>query len=401
MIVSGKYNNAVVMTEYIEDECISQLITLCSQKIFENSKIRIMPDCHAGKGCVVGFTATIKDKIIPNLVGVDISCSISTYKLNVKEVDFQKLDDVIRKYVPSGMSIRSTISKLVSQDLKDKIYKVCEDIDDINSYQRHLLSIGSLGGGNHFLELNQDKDGFIWLSVHCGSRNFGKKICDYHQNKAIISYQDYLDKKRQYAISQLPPQERQNWLMNHAEVEKLPPELRYIEGEDLDLYVEHMKVAEEFARVNHQVIVDEICSHMDWNVVDSIFTHHNYIEFLGNREMVIRKGAISAKSGERVIIPLNMRDGSIVGIGKGNSEWNESAPHGAGRILSRGKAKEILSLDEYQKEMANVWTSCVSTSTLDESPMAYKDMNIILNAIGDTVEILDVIKPIYNYKAQG
>ena len=401
MIVSGKYNNAVVMTEYIEDECISQLITLCSQKIFENSKIRIMPDCHAGKGCVVGFTATIKDKIIPNLVGVDISCSISTYKLNVKEVDFQKLDDVIRKYVPSGMSIRSTISKLVSQDLKDKIYKVCEDIDDINSYQRHLLSIGSLGGGNHFLELNQDKDGFIWLSVHCGSRNFGKKICDYHQNKAIISYQDYLDKKRQYAISQLPPQERQNWLMNHAEVEKLPPELRYIEGEDLDLYVEHMKVAEEFARVNHQVIVDEICSHMDWNVVDSIFTHHNYIEFLGNREMVIRKGAISAKSGERVIIPLNMRDGSIVGIGKGNSEWNESAPHGAGRILSRGKAKEILSLDEYQQEMANVWTSCVSTSTLDESPMAYKDMNIILNAIGDTVEILDVIKPIYNYKAQG
>lgn len=399
--VKGKYNSAIVMTDQIEEECVGQLVTLCSQEIFKDSQIRIMPDCHAGKGCVVGFTASIKDRIIPNLVGVDISCSISTYKLDVKEVEFEQLDNVIRKYVPSGMSIRSTVSKLVSDNLKAKIEKVCQQIGDENGYNRHLKSIGTLGGGNHFLELNKDKDGYLWLSVHCGSRNFGKKICDFHQDKAIKVYQDRIDAKRVFALSQIPPKERQDWIKNHIDSDKLPPELRYLDGEDLDLYVEHMKVAEEFATVNHQVIVHEICSHMDWNVVDSIFTHHNYIEFLGNREMIIRKGAISAKKGERVIIPLNMKDGSIVGIGKGNEEWNQSAPHGAGRVLSRGKAKSVLSVEEFQDKMKDVWSSCVSESTLDESPMAYKDMNVIIDAIGETVDIVDRIIPIYNFKAQG
>lgn len=399
--VKGKYNSAIVMTDQIEEECVGQLVTLCSQEIFKDSQIRIMPDCHAGKGCVVGFTASIKDRIIPNLVGVDISCSISTYKLDVKEIDFEQLDNVIRKYVPSGMSIRSTVSKLVSDNLKAKIEKVCQEIGDENGYNRHLKSIGTLGGGNHFLELNKDKDGYLWLSVHCGSRNFGKKICDFHQDKAIKVYQDRIDAKRVFALSQIPPKERQDWIKNHIDSDKLPPELRYLDGEDLDLYVEHMKVAEEFATVNHQVIVHEICSHMGWNVVDSIFTHHNYIEFLGNREMIIRKGAISAKKGERVIIPLNMKDGSIVGIGKGNEEWNQSAPHGAGRVLSRGKAKSVLSVEEFQDKMKDVWSSCVSESTLDESPMAYKDMNVIIDAIGETVDIVDRIIPIYNFKAQG
>lgn len=399
--VKGKYNSAIVMTDQIEEECVGQLVTLCSQEIFKDSQIRIMPDCHAGKGCVVGFTASIKDRIIPNLVGVDISCSISTYKLDVKEVDFEQLDNVIRKYVPSGMSIRSTVSKLVSDNLKAKIEKVCQEIGDENGYNRHLKSIGTLGGGNHFLELNKDKDGYLWLSVHCGSRNFGKKICDFHQDKAIKVYQDRIDAKRVFALSQIPPKERQDWIKNHIDSDKLPPELRYLDGEDLDLYVEHMKVAEEFATVNHQVIIHEICSHMGWNVIDSIFTHHNYIEFLGNREMIIRKGAISAKKGERVIIPLNMKDGSIVGIGKGNEEWNQSAPHGAGRVLSRGKAKSVLSVEEFQDKMKDVWSSCVSESTLDESPMAYKDMNVIIDAIGETVDIVDRIIPIYNFKAQG
>lgn len=399
--VKGKYNSAIVMTDQIEEECVGQLVTLCSQEIFKDSQIRIMPDCHAGKGCVVGFTASIKDRIIPNLVGVDISCSISTYKLDVKEVEFEQLDNVIRKYVPSGMSIRSTVSKLVSDNLKAKIEKVCQEIGDENGYNRHLKSIGTLGGGNHFLELNKDKDGYLWLSVHCGSRNFGKKICDFHQDKAIKVYQDRIDAKRVFALSQIPPKERQDWIKNHIDSDKLPPELRYLDGEDLDLYVEHMKVAEEFATVNHQVIVHEICSHMGWNIVDSIFTHHNYIEFLGNREMIIRKGAISAKKGERVIIPLNMKDGSIVGIGKGNEEWNQSAPHGAGRVLSRGKAKSVLSVEEFQDKMKDVWSSCVSESTLDESPMAYKDMNVIIDAIGETVDIVDRIIPIYNFKAQG
>ena len=399
MEIRGKYNSALVMTDQVEEECISQIITLCNQEIFKDSQIRIMPDCHSGKGCVIGFTAKIKDKIIPNLVGVDISCSISTYKLNVKEVDFEQLDQVIRKYIPSGMSVRSTVSKLVSQELKDKIYQVCKDINDVDGYRRHLQSIGSLGGGNHFIELNKDKDGYIWLSVHCGSRNFGKKICEYHQNKAIKLYQKRKDEKREYMLSQIEPKDRQEWIRNHIDSEKLPEDLRYLDGEDLDLYVEHMKVAEEFATVNHKVIVDEICSHMNWTVVDSIFTHHNYIEFLGNREMIIRKGSISAKKDERVIIPLNMKDGSIIGVGKGNSQWNESAPHGAGRVLSRGKAKEILSVDEFQDKMKDVWSSCISENTLDESPMAYKDMNVIIDSIGETVDIIDRIIPIYNYKA--
>ena len=399
MEIRGKYNSALVMTDQVEEECISQIITLCNQEIFKDSQIRIMPDCHSGKGCVIGFTAKIKDKIIPNLVGVDISCSISTYKLNVKEVDFEQLDQVIRKYIPSGMSVRSTVSKLVSQELKDKIYQVCKDINDVDGYRRHLQSIGSLGGGNHFIEINKDKDGYIWLSVHCGSRNFGKKICEYHQNKAIKLYQKRKDEKREYMLSQIEPKDRQEWIRNHIDSEKLPEDLRYLDGEDLDLYVEHMKVAEEFATVNHKVIVDEICSHMNWTVVDSIFTHHNYIEFLGNREMIIRKGSISAKKDERVIIPLNMKDGSIIGVGKGNSQWNESAPHGAGRVLSRGKAKEILSVDEFQDKMKDVWSSCISENTLDESPMAYKDMNVIIDSIGETVDIIDRIIPIYNYKA--
>ena len=399
MEIRGKYNSALVMTDQVEEECISQIITLCNQEIFKDSQIRIMPDCHSGKGCVIGFTAKIKDKIIPNLVGVDISCSISTYKLNVKEVDFEYLDQVIRKYIPSGMSVRSTVSKLVSQELKDKIYQVCKDINDVDGYRRHLQSIGSLGGGNHFIEINKDKDGYIWLSVHCGSRNFGKKICEYHQNKAIKLYQKRKDEKREYMLSQIEPKDRQEWIRNHIDSEKLPEDLRYLDGEDLDLYVEHMKIAEEFATVNHKVIVNEICSHMNWNVVDSIFTHHNYIEFLGNREMIIRKGSISAKKDERVIIPLNMKDGSIIGVGKGNSQWNESAPHGAGRVLSRGKAKEILSVDEFQDKMKDVWSSCISENTLDESPMAYKDMNVIIDSIGETVDIIDRIIPIYNYKA--
>lgn len=397
-IIKGKYNEAVVMTDNIEQECISQLTNLCNQEIFKDSKIRIMPDTHSGRGCVIGFTATIKDKIIPNLVGVDISCSISTYKLNVKEVDFQELDKVIYKYVPSGQSVRKQVSPLISQDLKDKIYQVCKDIKSVDSYKRDLLSIGSLGGGNHFLELNKDKDGYLWLSVHCGSRNFGRRICDYHQNKAINNYNKKIEEIKYKNLMDIEPKERQKYIESFN-LEKIPQDLTYLENEDLDLYIEHMKVAEEFATINHKVIVDEICSHMGWKVEDSIFTHHNYIEFLGNREMIIRKGAISAKKGERVIIPLNMKDGSIIGIGKGNDEWNQSAPHGAGRLYSRSKAKEVLSMDDFKNRMNGVWSSCISTNTLDEAPMAYKDMNVIVNAVKDTVEITDIIKPVYNFKA--
>ena len=396
--INGKYNKALVMTDNIEEECISQLVQLCSQEIFKDSKIRIMPDCHAGKGCVVGFTAQLKDRIIPNLIGVDISCSISTYKLNAKYIDFAELDRVIRTYVPSGKAVRQHPSHLVNNQMKALIYDVCREIDDVESYERHIRSIGTLGGGNHFIEVDQDSEGNYWLTVHCGSRNFGKKICEFHQNLAVTNYNNKIKKDKQIALSKIEPKDREQWIKEHTE-DKLPDELKYIEGADLDRYTEHMNIARGFALNNHKVIVNEICTHMGWTVLDSIFTHHNYIEFLGNREMIIRKGAISAKKGERVIIPLNMKDGSIIGVGKGNDEWNQSAPHGAGRILSRSKAKSELSLEEFKEKMKGVWTSCVSESTLDEAPMAYKDMTTIVNAIGETVEIKEIVKPVYNFKA--
>lgn len=397
--VRGKFNHAVVMTDQVEQECVNQLKTLCSQEVFKDSKIRIMPDCHAGKGCVVGFTATVKDKIIPNLVGVDISCSISTYRLNVRETDFSRLDEVIRAYVPSGRAVRENISALADEQLRADVARVCREIGDEERLERHLCSIGSLGGGNHFLEINRDKEGFLWLSVHCGSRNFGKQICEFHQAKAIETYKQKVAEGREKGLSEVPSHQKAKWLKAYKEKCALPKELCYLEGNDLDLYVEHMKVAEVFARRNHEVIVDEICSHMGWRVEESIFTHHNYIEFTGKREMVIRKGAISAQKGERVIIPLNMRDGSLIGVGKGNPEWNCSAPHGAGRVLSRIQARKTLDVDEFRQKMQNVWSSCVGADTLDESPMAYKDMQVIIDAIGETVEITDRIVPLYNFKA--
>ena len=315
MKIEGLYNSAICMIDSLEPECIEQIQGICSLDYMKDAKIRIMPDSHAGKGICIGFTAYVNDKICPNFVGVDISCSISTYKLNAKDVDFEKLDKVIRQYIPSGNSVRQTVSELVTEDMKAKVREVSNDMGETQDvYDRHLRSIGTLGSGNHFLELNKDKDGYLWLSIHCGSRNFGKRICEYHQNAAINSYNARIKAEREYALSQIPPQEREAYLKNNVAKEQLKPDLCYVEGEALDLYIKHMKIAEEFATMNHQVILHEICSHMGWEVVDSIFTHHNYIEFLGGRQMIIRKGAISAKKGERVIIPLNMKDGSIIGM---------------------------------------------------------------------------------------
>lgn len=409
--VQGKYTSATFMLPYnsveeacaskqFEMECYEQVKAICDMEKFKDAPIRIMPDCHAGKGCVIGFTSKVDGFAIPNVVGVDISCSVSVYKLNTKEIDCEKLDKVIRQYIPSGNSVRQTISPLVTEDMKAKIREVCVDIGETqDSYNRHLRSIGSLGGGNHALEIEKDSNGNYYLMIHCGSRNLGKKICEYHQNVAIQTYQNKIKAEREYALSQIPPREREAYLKNNVVKEQIRPEQCYVEGETLDLYIKHMKIAEEFATMNHQVILHEICSHMGWEVVDSIFTHHNYIEFLGGRKMIIRKGAISAKKGERLIIPLNMKDGSIIGVGKGNEEWNQSAPHGAGRVLSRAKAKESLSVEQFKEEMNGIWTSCISENTLDESPMAYKDMSVIMSSIGESVEILDRIVPIYNFKA--
>lgn len=368
MYIEGKYNTAEVMADIIEQSAISQIETLCDQEIFKDSKIRIMPDCNTGNGCVIGFTANLRNKIIPNLVGVDISCSISTYKLDTTEIDFKKLDKFLKFRIPHGTIIRESISELVDNQLREKVNEVGREIGSTPELShRDLCSIGSLGSGNHFIEVNRDSAGALWFSIHCGSRNFGHRICTYHQKNGIPS-------------------------------DTAPKELWYIEGDQMALYLKHIKVAQEFAFLNHKVILEEVCNHMGWNVVDNIFTNHNYIEFLDDDEILIRKGAISAKAGERVIIPMNMRDGSLVGIGKGNPEWNYSAPHGAGRILSRKEAREKLSIEEFTKEMKDVWSTCVCNRTIDEAPMAYKPMDSITKYVGESVDILERIIPIYNFK---
>ena len=368
MNITGKYNTAIVMTDNIEKSARSQIEQLCDQEIFKDSKIRIMPDCHTGKGCVIGFTANLKNKVIPNLVGVDISCSISTYKLDTTEIDFGKLDNFLKFQLPHSESVRKSVSNLVSDELREKVIEVGREIQSYPELShRDLCSIGSLGSGNHFLEINRDSNGALWFSIHCGSRNFGHRICTYHQKRAISN-------------------------------DTIPKELWYIEDEQMQMYCKHVKVAQEFATTNHKVILNEVCNEMGWNIVDRIFTNHNYIEFLDNGEMLIRKGAISAKQGERVIIPMNMRDGSFIGIGKGNPEWNYSAPHGAGRVMTRTEARAKLNLADFKNAMRNVWSSCVHNRTIDEAPMVYKPMSDTRKYVSDSVKILDRIIPVYNFK---
>jgi RNA-splicing ligase RtcB len=390
-----KLSKQLLGTDCLDQGTVDQVQKICNTQIFKGAKIVIQPDTHQGKGSVIGFSCKMKDYVVPNIVGVDISCSISTHKIDAKQVDFNKLDEVIRQRVPSGKNVREgNISKSVSKDFQDKIQQALTEVNKTEKLHRHYESIGTLGGGNHFLELNQDGEGNYWFSIHCGSRNFGKLICEKHQDKAIAR----MKKRKKAGLSLIPPQERQSFIESLNE-DREGDDLAYLEGEDKDLYLKHMQVAREFATLNHRVILEEVCSSMKWEVVDSIFTNHNYIELLDNGYFMIRKGAIAAYQGQRVIIPLNMRDGSIIGVGKGNESWNFTAPHGGGRILSRKKAKEVLNMEDFTNSMRGVWTSCVSRDTLDESPMTYKPKEVIVNAIGETVDVREIIKPVYNFKA--
>lgn len=405
--LNGKYTNAVVMTDQIEEEAVNQIIQLCSSEIFKNTQIRIMPDVHSGKGCVIGFTAKVSKGIIPNLIGVDIGCSVSAYEIPSKYtqngIDFDQLDKIIRKNIPSGMSVRQYKSELISKSFEDKVQKVCQIIDDEEKFDRHLRSIGSLGDGNHFLEIDIDEYKNYYLLIHTGSRNFGNNICKHFQKVASLSYQSKLDKQRESIFAVIPIQNREQALQE-LNKNKLPDDLKYLDGYDLTQYIECMKIAQEFAKLNHQVIFKEICNGMEWeqdfeNQFECIFTSHNYLEFLPNNEFIIRKGAVRANKDELLLIPLNMKDGTLICKGKGNIEWNCSAPHGAGRIMSRKQAKQELSLNEFKNVMKDIWSSCVTQETLDEAPMAYKDKSTILDSIGDTVEIIKQLTPVYNYKA--
>lgn len=394
-----------IFTENIEHEALNQIYTLVKQPAFSDCKIRIMPDVHAGKGCVIGFTADLGEKVIPNIVGVDIGCGMLCVSLGQTDIDFEKLDNVIRSYVPSGRDVHD--GRIIRFDELQEL-KCYRELRDTKRLER---SIGTLGGGNHFIEVDVAEDGYKYLVIHTGSRNLGKQVADYYQNLAfeLMSGKDELYEEQGRIIEEYKAAGRKSDIQNAiAELHRnfkavnpnIPKDLCYLEGKYREDYLHDMRICQKFAYMNRVMIAQIICNHMGWGVdadmPDYFECIHNYIDHDSN---IVRKGAISAKLGEKVLIPINMRDGCIIGTGKGNEDWNYSAPHGAGRTMSRSKAKESILLEEYQKAMDGIFTTSVNTSTIDESPMAYKTMDEIIGNIKDTVEIVDIIKPIYNFKA--
>lgn len=394
--LQGKYNTAKVFTENVDDMTIGQVIELCNQPFVEGSKIRIMPDTHAGKGSVIGTTMTITDKVVPNLVGVDIGCGMNVTKLAIKakDINFEELDAVINKHVPSGMTARSTSHRNAKEIPFDQV------LAPINR-DRAEKSIGTLGGGNHFIEVNEDEDGFIYLVIHSGSRNIGKTVAEYYQDVAIKRLSENR-KETDVKIAQLKTEGRQEEISEFLKESKknrpaINKALAYVEGKDMEDYIHDLTIAQQYALVNRNTMAEVILENMGWVAVEKFDTIHNYIDV---ENMILRKGAISAQKGEVVIIPMNMRDGSLICVGKGNPDWNFSGPHGAGRLMSRSKAKELINLEEFQETMKDVWSTSVVQSTLDESPFAYKPMAEIIQNVKESVEILKVIKPLYNFKAK-
>lgn len=397
IILNGKYNSAEVFTENIDNQAIAQIISLCSQPFSAGSKIRIMPDVHAGTGCTIGTTMTITDKAVPNLVGVDIGCGMETAVLKEKHIELQKLDKLIYEKIPSGFEIREKPHRFAEKIDLSELY--C--IEHINPV-RAELSIGTLGGGNHFIEADKGSDGKIYIVIHSGSRHLGVEVAKYYQNEAYRRLNKSSAKEVQELIDRLKAEGRERQIQQ--ELKKLantkrtdvPKHLAYTEGELFSQYIHDMKLVQKFAEINRQAMMTEIIKGMGLHITESFTTIHNYID---TDSMILRKGAVSAQKGERLLIPVNMRDGSLLCSGKGNADWNYSAPHGAGRLMSRSEAKESFTVSEYKKQMKGIYTTSVNSGTLDECPMAYKSIEDIVNNIGDTVEINDIIKPIYNFKA--
>lgn len=385
--LKGRYNDAKVFATTIEEEAINQIQTVLDHPAFEQSLIRIMPDVHAGAGCVIGFTQKGLDNVVPNLVGVDGSCGVLALNLGKDEIDFQKLDDTIHKHIPSGTSVNSTYTVAELDDLFSKLQpdrvflaymktmnKIAERVGV--SEDRLWKSVGTLGGGNHFIAINRDSNDTNWLVIHSGSRHMGLKVAEFWQSKAIANLDEYLTRPHPYG----------DVVKNKG--------LAWLHGEEANDYMRDMDYIHMYADLNRWMIATRIIDYMGFNCYDDITTVHNYID--GN---IIRKGAVRANEGERVVIPLNMKDGVIFGIGKGNRDWNFSAPHGAGRKMSRGDARRTLSMKDFEDTMKGVYSTTVVYNTLDEAPAAYKDASEILENVSDTIEIYDVAREIYNFKA--
>lgn len=398
-LIKGKIGEAVSYASIIEDEAREQIKRMCDYELTRGSKIRIMPDVHAGAGCTIGTTMTITDKVCANLVGVDIGCGMLTSKLKDKIIDFPTLDEACH-YIPSGFNVWDGRQKRF--DLTR--LKCFRNLRDTKRLER---SLGTLGGGNHFVELDKSSSGEYYLIIHSGSRNLGKQVAEYYQNLAIELHQgkeEYI-KARDELIRTYKEQGRRQeiqgalkeltWQKHKSDI---PDDLAYLYGEYMNDYLHDIVICQEFADESRKLMAEIIVKHCRYTVEEQFSTIHNYINV---DEMILRKGAISARKGEKILIPMNMRDGCIIGIGKGVEEWNYSAPHGAGRIMSRKAAREKLSMDEYKKTMENngIYTTSVNEDTLDEAPMAYKSIDNILEDVRDTVDILEIIKPVYNFKA--
>ncbi len=399
--IRGKVNTAVCYAKVIEEEAIEQIRRMCDYPVTEGSRVRIMPDVHAGKGCTIGTTMTIRDKAVPNVVGVDIGCGMYTVNIGRTAIDFEKVDAAAH-YIPSGKRVwdgrqeRFDLSAL----------RCCRNLKDSRRLER---SLGTLGGGNHFIEIDRAADGTNYLVIHSGSRNLGKQVAELYQQLAV----DLAKGKEKYFIARDALIREYKETGRRAEIQAalkqmakafteqemtIPEDLCFVYGQYLEDYLHDVEICQTFARRNRELMAEILFDRIGMTGTDGFHTIHNYID---TKEMILRKGAIAAHEGEKVLIPINMRDGSVLAIGKGNPEWNYSAPHGAGRIMSRTKAKDTLDMEEYRKAMEGIYTTSVSPGTLDESPMAYKSLGDIIDVIGESVDVIDVMKPVYNFKADG
>lgn len=397
--IKGKVSTALCYVNVVEEDAIEQIKRMCDYPMSEGSQIRIMPDVHVGKGCTIGTTMTVKDRVVPNVVGVDIGCGMYTVNMGKVDIDLERFDDIVYSILSGtgvweGRQERFDLTKLICyRQLKDT--------------KRIERSIGTLGGGNHFIEIDESEDKTKYLVIHSGSRSLGKQVAEIYQKLAVdldkgIGYyleaRDEIIRSYKEAGRRSEIQEALKKLKWEKENEhpSMPEDLCYLSGKYLEDYLHDIKICQDFARKNREKMAEIILEKANIKALEAFHTTHNYID---TDEMILRKGSIAAHKGEKVLIPINMRDGSILALGKGNPDWNYSAPHGAGRLMSRTKAKESLDMDEYKESMKGIFTSSVNEGTIDEAPMAYKSINDIIDVIGESVDIIEVIKPIYNFKA--
>lgn len=395
--IKGIHNSAICYTGELESTAAAQIKAVCDEAAFSDAKIRIMPDVHAGMGCTIGTTMTITNKIVPGMVGVDIGCGMETVRIAEREIDLARLDTLIHSKIPCGREVRNTPHSLNAQI--DLTQLRCSPYVNLSRAQ---CSIGTLGGGNHFIEVDRGENGDLFVVVHSGSRHIGNEVAKYYQDEGRKAFWGGSRHQVDAVVAELKAQGRFKEIqptidrLRKEHTIPIPRDLAYAEGQLFDDYIHDMRIIQHFAALNRKAMLDVILAGMGLTPVDQFTTIHNYID---TDHMILRKGAVAAYEGQKLLIPINMRDGSLICIGKGNPDWNYSAPHGAGRLMSRKEAFDRLSLDEYRKEMEGIYTTCVDRTTLDEAPMAYKGMDEIISQIGPAVQIVERITPVYNFKA--